>query len=112
MCLVEWHVMRRPVPLCTERPAPLPRGSQWSVLVHRPVIVVADQLLTLLLVIGRFVAGGPLRVLLGDQALQPLRQLAVPVVAQVRPGVGEVEVALVLERLGGGTVGDPVLLEL
>jgi hypothetical protein len=59
-----------------------------------------------------FVAGGPLGVLLRDQALQPLRQLAVPVVPGVRPRLGQVKVTLMLERLGSGTVGDTVLQEL
>ena len=59
-----------------------------------------------------FVAGGPLGVLLRDQALQPLHQLAVPVVPGERPRLGQVQVTLMLERLGSGTVGDSVLQEL
>lgn len=50
--------------------------------------------------------------LLGGQSFDPLRQLAVPVLADIRSGIGEVQVAFMLERLGGGAVGDPVLLEL
>src|SRR6266542_656859 len=57
-------------------------------------------------------AGGPLGVLLRDQALESLRELAVAILAGVGPGLGQVQVTLVLERLGGGAVGDPVLLEL
>jgi|SRR5215207_2906447 hypothetical protein len=49
------------------------------------------------------VDGGPLSVLLGDQALQPLRQLALPILSDVQPGLGQV--AFMLQRLGGGAVG-------
>jgi hypothetical protein len=36
----------------------------------------------------------------------------VPILANVRTGPTQVAIALVLERLGGGAVGDPLLLEL
>ena len=58
------------------------------------------------------VAGRPPGVLLRDQAFDPLGQLARPILSQVRAGPSQVQVALVLERLGGGAVGDPLLLEL
>jgi hypothetical protein len=58
------------------------------------------------------VAGGPLGVLLGDEALDPFGQLPVPVLPNIGSGPGQIQVALVLEGLGGGAVGDPVLLEL
>jgi hypothetical protein len=57
-------------------------------------------------------AGGPLGVFLGDQPFEPLRKLSVPVASGVWPRLGEVEVALVLQRLGRRTIGDPMLLEL
>lgn len=50
--------------------------------------------------------------LLEDQAFNPLGQPAVPVLPRVRTRPGQVQVALVLEGLGGGAVGDLVLLEL
>jgi hypothetical protein len=61
---------------------------------------------------GLLVAGGPLGVLLEYQALEPLRQLAVLIPTNIRSGLGQIQVALVFQRLGGGAVGDPVLLEL
>lgn len=57
-------------------------------------------------------AGGPLGVLLRDQTLQPLGELAVAILPDIGSGLGQVQVPLVLERLGSGAVGDPVLLEL
>ena len=61
---------------------------------------------------GLLVTGRPLGVLLGDQAFDPLGQLALPILPHVRTGLSQVQIALMLERLGGGAVGDPLLVEL
>jgi hypothetical protein len=50
--------------------------------------------------------------LLRDQALEPLGELAVPILPQVGSSLGQVQVTLMLQRLSGGAVGDPVFLEL
>ncbi len=47
---------------------------------------------------GLLVAGRPLGVLLRDQTFDPLGQLTVAVLARVRTGLRQVQVALVLER--------------
>ena len=49
---------------------------------------------------------------LRDQAFDPFRQLVVPILSGVGPGLGQVEVLLVFQRLGCGAVSDPVFLEL
>jgi hypothetical protein len=55
------------------------------------------------------VADGPLGVLLGHQTFDPLGQLALPILPHIWTGPSQVQIALVLERLGGGAVGDPLL---
>lgn len=52
-------------------------------------------------------AGGPLGMLLGDQALDPLGQLLVPVRTQEGFGLGEIQAAFVLEGLVGGLLTKP-----
>lgn len=49
---------------------------------------------------------------LRDQAFDPFRQLVVPILSGVGPGLGQVEVLLVFQRLGCGAVSDPVFMEL
>jgi hypothetical protein len=61
---------------------------------------------------GVLAADSPFGVLLGDESLDPLGQLAVTVLTGIGTGVGQIQVALVLQRLGRRTVGDPLLLEL
>src|SRR4029450_5608187 len=49
---------------------------------------------------------------LGRSALDSLGQHPMPILPDIGAGPGQIQVALVLEGLGGGPVADPVLLQL